>query len=71
MMFFGIRGIGLQKQADCAGCASLLPGDVAELVWLLVIAIHLTSSLSKKGPSCPTASDGGTRDTLIGEESVS
>lgn len=54
-----LRGISLQKRADYAGW-TLLPRNVAEQVLPLVTAIRLFSSLSKKGQSRSTASDGGT-----------
>lgn len=45
---FRLRGISLQKQTDSVGCIILLPCNVAELFFPLVIAVHCLLFLIKE-----------------------
>lgn len=67
MMSCKLRRVSLQEQAEGAGSTSLFPSSAVELVLPLAMAIHLFSSLSKKGQPSPAVSGGGTSDTLTGQ----
>lgn len=55
MVSFRLRGISLQKEADSVGCIILLPCDVAELFFPLVIAIHCLLFIVTEGAGLPNS----------------